>query len=169
VAFAVRCALRSRPRYKGPEAEAIDLAIQLATTFAQGGALAPAVAESNAKIAYAIATRTTDPSAEKAVWAAGHAAQSANAALHPKSWSIRDVASAAHQAATTSNSATLVPDPILVTVQAVKQRNAQRADYTALVRSSQGPSGMALDISESGPLGPFWPAQPEGDSQTPPA
>ena len=165
VAFAVRCALRVRPRFNFAErtrerqeqAATVDAAIQAADAFARAMSDGHRPIGMVARAAYGVAELTCEQT-HFAAYAAAHAAQAAahaaDAGAHARVPLFLEIVAGAYGAgrvvrANTPNSTALVV------------MRAMRADFDKLLSLSLGKpadAGQPVDPSESGPLGPLWPS-----------
>jgi hypothetical protein len=166
VAFAVRCAQRLRPCFKLPaeaprrreQTAAVDDAIRVATTFCRGLPEEPGRATAAARAAGVVAEETGDFT-RYAPYAAAHAASAAASAeaIVCKSASaspISEVVAFAFGAGRV----------VAANVDAYAHELVVAALHTDLVKllalagGTSADLGPPVDPSESGPLGPLWPA-----------
>lgn len=163
VAYAVRCALRMRPRFQIPSEHpaagheaAMDQAIALAAAFARSDATDPARAACAAEFAYGLADATADVTFYSG-FAAAHAVQAASTAIRAQELVndgvATDVAASAYGASRVLEANSQQEYATLVV-------GAIRADFDKLQSLSLGrfaELGQPIDPTESGPLGNLWP------------
>jgi hypothetical protein len=165
VAFAVRCAQRVRPCFKLPaeaprrreQTAAVDEAIRVASAFCRGLPEAAGRAAAAARAAGVVAQET----GEFTRYAGYAAAHGASAAAHaeevvrdPKHSCMTDVVAAAFGAGrvVVANVDAYAHDLVVA---------ALHADLVQLLLLAAGTTadlGPPVDPSETGPLGPLWPA-----------
>jgi hypothetical protein len=165
VAFAVRCALRIRPCFNLPadaprrreQTAAVDTAIRVATAFCQGLPLEPGQAATAALLAAVVAEETC----ETTNFAGYAAVRAAEAAAHAEALvgKTRDADFIAVVAAAFGAGRVLASYADAFTldlVAAVLYEDVQK--FLSLARGPREDLGPPVDPSESGLLGPLWPA-----------
>jgi hypothetical protein len=165
VAFAVRCAQRIRPCFRLPagsprrheQTAAVDRAIRAAAAFCLGLPAEAGEAAASARAAAVVAEETSESTSFSgfgAVRAAEAAAYAEEWARNPSDSNLTEVVAAAFGAGRVllANSDAFAHDLIV---------SALYEDVQNLLRLAGGSSedvGPPIDPSESGPLGPLWPA-----------
>jgi hypothetical protein len=165
VAYAVRCAQRVRPCFALPadaprrraQMAAVDGAIRVAAAFCRGLPVEAGRAAAAVQLAAVVAEETcpfTNFAGYAALYAARAAACAEEAVRNPAGANITEVVAAAFGAGRvlTANADAFALELVVAALHADMEhlRNLPR-DANEIV-------GRPLDPSESGPLGPLWPA-----------
>lgn len=165
VAFAVRCAQRLRPCFELPidaphrieQIAAVDAAIGVATAFCQGVPAQPGRAAEAVLAAAVVAEETCDFTRFAGYGAVRAAEAAANAEAfvnHQDESSSMEVVAAAFGAGRV-----LAANADLFTLDVVVHAlHVDLENLLVLARGINQDLGLPVDASESGPLGPYWPA-----------